>query len=128
MTAPCMLRMLTSMETLGVFVQRKRDELDMSLREFARQIGYTAPFVSDIERGRRHPSDEVLAEIARVLNVSVDELRKRDVRAPIDDIKRVTQSDPKFAMAFRTVIDKKISADELLKWAQKQSPEKPKKK
>lgn len=123
-----MLRMLTSMETLGVFVQRKRDELDMSLREFARQIGYTAPFVSDIERGRRHPSDEVLAEIARVLNVSVDELRKRDVRAPIDDIKRVTQSDPKFAMAFRTVIDKKISADELLKWAQKQSPEKPKKK
>jgi len=116
------------METLGLFVQHKRDELDMSLREFARQIGYTAPFVSDIERGRRHPSDEVLAKIARVLNVSVDELRKRDTRAPIDDIRRVTQSDPKFAIAFRTVIDKNISADDLLNWAQKQTSEKSKKK
>jgi transcriptional regulator with XRE-family HTH domain len=123
-----MLRMLTCMETLGAFVQRKRDELDMSLREFARQIGYTAPFVSDIERGRRHPSDEVVAEIARVLRVPIDELRKRDARAPIDDIKRVTQSDPRFAMAFRTVIDKNISADQLLQWAQKQTSEKPKKK
>jgi transcriptional regulator with XRE-family HTH domain len=116
------------METLGAFVQRKRDELDMSLREFARQIGYTAPFVSDIERGRRNPSDDVLAEIARVLKVSVEELRKRDARAPIDDIKRMAQSDPKFAMAFRTVIDKNISAEQLLKWAQEQAHEKPKKK
>ena len=115
------------METLGAFVRRKRDELDMSLREFARQIGYTAPFVSDLEHGRRHPSDEVLTEIARVLQVSADELRKRDIRAPIDDIKRVTQSDPQFAMAFRTVIDKNISADALLKWAEKQAPAKRKK-
>lgn len=128
MTESCKLRKLTFMETLGAFVQRKRDELDMSLREFARQIGYTAPFVSDIERGRRNPSDEVLAEIARVLCVSVEELRQRDARAPIDDIKRMAQSDPKFAMAFRTVIDKNISADSLLKWAQGQVAEKPKKK
>jgi hypothetical protein len=50
------------------------------------------------------------------------------MRAPIEDIKRVTQSDPKFAMAFRTVIDKNISADDLLKWAERQPSEKPKKK
>lgn len=116
------------METLGEFVRRVRDERDMSLREFARRIGCTPPFVSDLEHGRRHPSDDVLGEIARVLGVSQEELRKRDVRAPIEDIKRATQSDPKFAMAFRTVLDKNISADELLKWAEKQRPEKSAKK
>jgi transcriptional regulator with XRE-family HTH domain len=115
------------METLGAYIRRLRDERDISLRELAKRVGCTPPFISDVEHGRRHPSDEVRAEIARVLEVSLDELRQRDVRAPIEDIKRITQSDPKFAMAFRTVIDKNISAEQLLKWAEKQGGEKPKK-
>lgn len=109
------------METLGECIRRLRDEQDLSLRELAKRVGCTPPFISDIEHGRRHPSDQVLAEFARVLNVAVEELRQRDVRAPIEDIKRVTQTDPKFAIAFRTVIDNKISADELLKWAEGQT-------
>lgn len=108
-------------ETLGEFIRRIRTEkLDMSLRELATRIKKTAPFVSDIELGRRHPSEEVLVDIARVLGVSEDELRKRDVRAPIEDIKRATQKDPTFAMAFRTVLDKNISAEDLLEWAKAQ--------
>ena len=39
---------------------------------------------------------------------------KHDVRPPIDDIKRITDEDPRFALAFRTVIDKKISAEQLI--------------
>ena len=35
-----------------------------------------------------------------------------DVRPPIDDIKRLTLNDPRFALAFRTMIDKKVSADQ----------------
>lgn len=128
LTACCSLYKLTPMETLGAFIRRVRDEQDISLREFAKRIGCTPPFVSDLEHGRRNPSEDVFAEIARVLGVSLDELRKRDMRAPIDDIKRVTQSDPKFAMAFRTVIDKNISADDLLKWAEGHPSAKPKKK
>ncbi len=128
LTVGCSLYKLTVMESLGAYIRRIRDERDISLRELAKRIGCTPPFVSDIEHGRRHPSDEVLAEIARVLAVSEDELRKHDLRAPIEEIKRVTQSDPRFAIAFRTVLDKNISADELLKWAEKQSPDKSKKK
>jgi transcriptional regulator with XRE-family HTH domain len=116
------------METLGDFIRRLRDEKDISLRELAKRIGCTPPFLSDVELGRRNPSDEMLAKIAQELEVEEGELRKRDMRAPIEDIKRVTQSDPKFALAFRTVIDKKISADQLLKWAEKQPSEKSKKK
>lgn len=116
------------METLGAFIRRLRDEKDISLREFAKRIRCTPPFLSDVELSRRNPSDEILARIAKELGVSEQELRKRDIRAPIEDIKRVTQSDPKFAMAFRRVIDKNISADELLKWAERHGAEKSKKK
>jgi len=84
------------------------------LREFAKKLECSAAFISDLELGRRHPSEKILADIARVLGVKVDELRAHDTRAPIDDIKRVTLSNPKFALAFRTMIDKKISADDLL--------------
>jgi transcriptional regulator with XRE-family HTH domain len=115
------------METLGEFLRLKRDEKGFSLRELAKRIACTAPFVSDIELGRRHPSGDVLSKLALALGVDEKELRERDQRAPIDDIKRVTKTDPTFALAFRTVIDKKIPAEDLLKWAQEQSNRKKRK-
>jgi transcriptional regulator with XRE-family HTH domain len=104
------------MEGIGPYIRRRRDELDLSLRELAKRLDCSPAFISDIELGRRHPSDKVLVEIARILKVKVEELREMDVRAPIDEIRRITHDDPTFALAFRTVIDKKISADELLEF------------
>ncbi len=104
------------MEGIGPYIRRRRDELDLSLRELAKRLDCSPAFISDIELGRRHPSDKVLLQIARILKVKVEELREMDVRAPIDEIKRITHDDPTFALAFRTVIDKKISADELLEF------------
>ena len=105
-------------------MRRRREELDLSLRELAKQLDCSPAFISDIELGRRYPSDKVLSDIARVLKTKVEELRALDVRAPIDDIKRITQNDPTFALAFRTVIDKKITADELLDFIKKKEGEK----
>src|ERR1700730_12021480 len=104
------------MEGIGPYIRRRRDELDMSLREFAKKLDCSPAFISDIELGRRHPSDKVLSAMARILKVKVEELRGMDVRAPIDEIKRITQDDPTFALAFRTVIDKNISANDLLEF------------
>lgn len=98
-------------------MRRRRDELDLSLREFARQLDCSAAFISDIELGRRNPSEKVLAEIARALKVRLETLQAMDVRAPIEDIKRLTQSDPRYALAFRRLIDKKVSAEDLLNLA-----------
>jgi transcriptional regulator with XRE-family HTH domain len=112
------------MEGIGPFIRRRRDELDLSLRELAKRLDCSPAFISDIELGRRHPSEKVLMEIARVLKVKVEDLRGMDVRPPIDEIKRVTQNDPTFALAFRTVIDKNISADELLEFVKKKEDEK----
>jgi transcriptional regulator with XRE-family HTH domain len=123
LTSQCKLYRLTFMERLGPYMRRRRDELDLSLREFAKRLHCSAAFISDIELGRRYPSEKVLAEIARVLEVKLEELRAMDVRAPIDDIKRLTENDPRFALAFRTMIDKKVSADELLKLANQKKDE-----
>jgi transcriptional regulator with XRE-family HTH domain len=114
LTRPCKLIKLTCMESLGSFMRRRRDELDLSLREFAKRLDCSAAFISDIELGRRHPSEKVLAEIAKVLEVELETLQAMDERAPIEDIKRLTQSDPRYALAFRTMIDKKVSPEELL--------------
>ncbi len=105
-------------------MRRRRDELDISLRELAKRLDCSPAFISDIELGRRYPSEKVLAEIAHVLKVKVEELRALDVRAPIEDIKRITHNDPTFALAFRTVIDKKITADELLELLKQKETEK----
>ncbi|MGB8581540.1 MAG: helix-turn-helix transcriptional regulator [Candidatus Sulfotelmatobacter sp.] len=119
-----MLYKLTPMEGLGPYMRRRRDELDISLRELAKRLNCSPAFISDIELGRRYPSEKVLADIARVLKVKVEELRALDVRAPIDDIKRITLNDPNFALAFRTVIDQKVTADELLDFLKKKDTEK----
>lgn len=112
------------MEGIGPYIRKRRDELDLSLRELAKKLDCSPAFISDIELGRRHPSEKVLAEIARILKVKVEELREMDVRAPIEEIKRITQDDPTFALAFRTVIDKNISANELLEFVRKKEGEK----
>ena len=124
MTRRCTLYKLTLMEGIGPFIRKRRDELDLSLRELAKKLDCSPAFISDIELGRRHPSDKVLAEIARVLKVKIEELREMDVRPPIEEIKRAALDDPTFALAFRTVLDKKISADELLAFVKQKEDEK----
>lgn len=112
------------MEGIGPFIRKRRDELDLSLRELAKKLDCSPAFISDIELGRRHPSERVLAEIARILKVKVEELRDIDVRPPIEEIKRAALDDPTFALAFRTMLDKRISADELLAFVKQKEDEK----
>lgn len=108
-----------AMKTLGQRIRELRDERDISLREFAKRLGgLSAAFLSDVELGRRYPSDKVLADMARVLGTTLEDLRNYDTRPPVEDLKRLTMEDPAFGLAFRKVIDKKVSPDELIKLAE----------
>ena len=79
--------------------------------------------MSDVELGRRFPSDKVLADMATVLKTTNEELRKFDTRPPIEGMKRITTSNPAYGLAFRRIIDEKVSPEELMKWADKKSGE-----
>lgn len=107
------------METLGTYIDRLREERDLSLRELAKRLECSAPFLSDVIHGRRYPSDEMLSKMAHELGVKESDLRQHDLRPPIDEIKRRSQADPQLAMAFRTVIDKNVSGKELLDWLER---------
>jgi transcriptional regulator with XRE-family HTH domain len=103
------------MESLGEYIKRRREEMDYSLREFARKIDITATFLSDIEKGTRHPSDEVLEKIAEKLDDSFEKLKELDNRVPIKELKELFNSNPKYGFAFRKLAENKISPDELLR-------------
>ena len=97
----------------------------MSLREFARKLGdLSPPFVSDIELGRRFPSDKVLERMAHVLGETVDELRSYDSRPPLEELKRMAASNPTYGFALRKMADGEISAEDLMKFLNKKSQKK----
>jgi transcriptional regulator with XRE-family HTH domain len=104
--------------SLGQRLRELRDRADLSLRELAKRIGISSPFLSDVELGRRFPSEEILEKLAAALNVPLEDLKKYDNRAPIADLKRLIDSDPKLGVAFRTAVEKlksgELTADDLI--------------
>src|SRR5246500_3192287 len=66
--------------SLGQRLHELRDKADLSLRELSKKVGISGPFLSDIELGRRFPSEEILAKLAKVLNVSLEDLKQYDNR------------------------------------------------
>lgn len=108
------------MKTLGQRIRELREAKDISLREFAKRVGdLSPPFVSDVELGRRFPSEKVLAKMAQVLEVSVDELERHDSRPPLDELKRLAASDPVYGFALRRIADGQISREEIMRLSSK---------
>ena len=103
---------------LGQRIRELREKKDLSLRELAKRLGCSAAFLSDVELGRRYPSEKNLVDLAHILGISVADLRAHDTRPPVEEMKRLAASDPRYAVAFRTMIDRKPSAEELLKLAE----------
>ena len=60
--------------TLGEFIRRQREINELSMRQFARMVGISNPYLSQIERGLREPSDRVVEAIARQLELSAETL------------------------------------------------------
>jgi transcriptional regulator with XRE-family HTH domain len=63
-----------SSSSLGDFIRRQRELSEMSMREFARVAGISNPYLSQIERGLRAPSEQVLHAIADTLKISAETL------------------------------------------------------
>jgi transcriptional regulator with XRE-family HTH domain len=104
------------MKTLGERIRELREELDLSVREVAKKLKVSAPFLSDVELGRRHPSEDVLGRLASILKTTTEELKKHDARAPVQELKRLAASNPAMGFALRKVVDEGVSPEDLLKF------------
>ena len=110
---------------LGDRIRELRDKKDLSLRELAKKLGCSAPFLSDIELGRRYPSDKLLAGMARVLGATVEDLKAHDIRPPVEEMKERIAANPRYALAFRKVIDQDFTPEELIEIAERKAKKKP---
>jgi transcriptional regulator with XRE-family HTH domain len=59
---------------LGDFIREQRETAKISLRELAKSAGVSNPYLSQIERGLRKPSAEILQQIAKGLRISAETL------------------------------------------------------
>ncbi|MCB1003536.1 MAG: helix-turn-helix transcriptional regulator [Acidimicrobiales bacterium] len=59
---------------LGEFIREQRRVGQLSLRKLSEMAGVSNPYLSQIERGMRKPSADILRQIARALEISSEEL------------------------------------------------------
>jgi transcriptional regulator with XRE-family HTH domain len=59
---------------LGEFLREQRRQARLSLRQLAEAAGVSNPYLSQIERGLRKPSAEILQQIAKGLRISAETL------------------------------------------------------
>jgi transcriptional regulator with XRE-family HTH domain len=71
--------------SLGDIIRRQRELSELSMRQFAQMVGISNPYLSQIERGLREPSQRVVDAIARSLETSADALYHQAGRDADDD-------------------------------------------
>ena len=71
------LNMQKTVEGLGDYLREQRGQAQMSLRQLAELTDVSNPYLSQIERGLRRPSAEVLQQIAKALRISAESLYVR---------------------------------------------------
>ena len=61
-------------QDIGTFIRTQREAAQVSVRQLAEKAGVSNPYLSQIERGLRKPSADVLNQIAKALRVSAEVL------------------------------------------------------
>ena len=84
---------------LGEFIKSQREVASMSVRRLAELAGVSNPYLSQIERGLRRPSAEILQQLATALKISVEALYVRagllaDEDAAVPNVREAIGRDP----------------------------------
>lgn len=63
--------------TIGDFIREQREQAQVSLRQLSKLAGVSNPYLSQVERGLRKPSADILQQIAKGLRISAEQLYVR---------------------------------------------------
>ena len=87
----------TRLGDLGSYIRNQRNSAQLSLRNLAKLAGVSNPYLSQIERGLRKPSAEILQAIAKALSISSETLYVKagilEERDPEDDVENAISRD-----------------------------------
>lgn len=112
-------------QSFGEFIASKREEKKITLREMARLLKITPPYLSDIEKDRRNPPDkEKLDEISVILSLTEEECsymydlagKKRNAISP--DLPEYIMERDYVRVALRKAIDLDIGEEEWTRFVQ----------
>lgn len=59
---------------IGDYIKEQRETARLSLRRLAQEAGVSNPYLSQVERGLRKPSAEILQQLAKALRISAEQL------------------------------------------------------
>lgn len=62
------------MNKIGYEVKKRREERGLSQTQLALAIGKSPQMICDIEAGRKQPSLKTLIDLAKILNISLDQI------------------------------------------------------
>jgi transcriptional regulator with XRE-family HTH domain len=83
---------------IGAFIREQREQAKISLRQLAQAAGVSNPYLSQIERGLRRPSADILQQIAKGLRISAEALYVQagflDDRPPGAGVRDAVLGDP----------------------------------
>jgi transcriptional regulator with XRE-family HTH domain len=89
----------TRLPSLGEVIRRQRELAELPMRRLAAMVGISNPYLSQIERGLRAPSEQVLQAIAASLRMSADSLlelasHQSGDRPELPDVVKAIEQDP----------------------------------
>jgi transcriptional regulator with XRE-family HTH domain len=96
------------MSDLGEFIRRQRELQELTLRQLAEMTGISNPYLSQIERGLREPSEKVIDALASNLELSADALYEHAGRVRGGDQAQDEDGEPAVIAAIKA--DKRLSA------------------
>ncbi|MGK5683279.1 helix-turn-helix domain-containing protein [Actinoplanes sp. URMC 104] len=84
--------------TLGDIIRQQRELAELPMRQLAAMVGISGPYLSQIERGLRAPSEQVLGAIAKSLQTSAERLQQQAEalapEPPVSGVVAAIEQDP----------------------------------
>ena len=97
-----------SVSSIGEYIRQQREQAKISLRQLASAAGISNPYLSQVERGLRRPSAEILQQIAKGLRISAVALYVqagiREDRRPDSGVRAAVLADPELAERQKQVL------------------------
>ena len=98
--------------TLGEIINSARLQKEVGLRALARELGIAASYLSDIENDRRVPSEVVIRDMARLLDLDFDLLMQQAGRLG-EDAERYLRGNLLAGRLFRRIAESKLDHEAL---------------
>ncbi len=94
--------------SIGEYIRQQREQAKISMRQLASAAGVSNPYLSQIERGLRRPSAEILQQIAKGLRISAEALYVQagilEDRRPDSGVRAAVLADPELTERQKQVL------------------------